>query len=116
MVFFLIFDILCLLASLGMTIMAALMIAIWDTVNERLGGTCYTRYQYDYTEASCTCGYDLEPRDTWTMGKKLSPKFILNKLRIKYSQQLDNANVFADNDLIIASILELTFIIVELDV
>ena len=46
---------------------------------------------------------------------RLSSKFILNKLRILYSQQPDNVTVFTDNDLIITSILELNFIIVELD-
>ena len=67
MVFFLIFDILCLLASLGMSVMVALMIRIWDTVNEKLGRTCSTSYEpYDY-EPSCTCRGSLE--DTWTMGK-----------------------------------------------
>ena len=61
MVFFLIFDILCLLASLGMSIMVALMLTIWRTVNEKLGSTCFSSYD------SCTCNDGLE--DRWTMGK-----------------------------------------------
>ena len=64
MVFFLIFDILCLLASLGMSIMVALMITIWRTVNEKLGSTCSSSYDYGH---SCTC--KVGPEDTWTMGK-----------------------------------------------
>ena len=43
--------------------MVSLLIAIWGTVNEKLGRTCVTDY-----ESSCTCVDS--PGDTWTMGKK----------------------------------------------
>ena len=67
MVFFLIFDILCLLASLGMSVMVALVIKIWSTVNEKLD-TCSTRYNLYNDEPSCTCVDD--PQNKWAMGKK----------------------------------------------
>ena len=56
---FLLFDILCLLASLSMSIMVALVITFWGTVNERLAEDCSSS---TFWERECTCG-------EWTMGK-----------------------------------------------
>ena len=44
--------------------MVALMITIWRTVNEKLGSTCSSSYDYG---RSCTCKDG--PEDRWTMGK-----------------------------------------------
>ena len=71
MVFFLIFDILCLLASLGMSIMVALVITFWGTVNEKLAAGCST----DDWQLECKCGQ-------WTMGKSTSFEI--------YTKQVEN--------------------------
>ena len=53
MVFFLIFDILCLLASLGMSVLVALVISFWGTVNDELR-SCVTSQTF-YGQDRCTC-------------------------------------------------------------
>ena len=71
MVFFLIFDILCLLASLGMSVMVALVITFWGTVNNELGGCKNTGSVYG--EDQCTCiriDYSFPTTNKmWKMGK-----------------------------------------------
>ena len=64
MVFFLIFDILCLLASLGMSVMVALVITFWGTVNNELGGCINTGWGYGEDQCTCTTTYKI-----WKMGK-----------------------------------------------
>ena len=55
MVFFLIFDILCLLASLGMSVMVALVIAYWGSVNDALGSCTTIGKIWSYGKDRCTC-------------------------------------------------------------
>ena len=67
MVFFLIFDTLCLLASLGMSVMVALMITFWGTVNDELGG-CVTAKTY-FGQDQCICTTFPTTSEKWKMGK-----------------------------------------------
>ena len=70
MVFFLIFDILCLLASLGMSVLVALVISFWGTVNDELR-SCVTS-QTLYGEDRCTCirtQFSYPTSEKWEMGK-----------------------------------------------
>ena len=69
MVFFLIFNILCLLASLGMSIMVAKAIAFWRPVSHYLEGNnghCTTEADpYDFGR-NCVC---LSGNKGWTLCK-----------------------------------------------
>ena len=68
MVFFLIFNILCLLASLGMSIMVAKAIAFWRPVSQYLegdNGYCTEDDPYDFGR-KCVC---LSGNKGWTLCK-----------------------------------------------
>ena len=69
MVFFLIFDILCLLASLGMSVMVALVITFWGSVNNELEG-CVTpkTWSYQYQD-QCICTKGIYTTEKWVMVK-----------------------------------------------
>lgn len=65
MTFFLIFDILCLLASIGMTVVVGLVVVFWQAVNQQLRndfGGCKTAL-YD---TKCVC-VDVNENKKWTM-------------------------------------------------
>ena len=70
MVFFLIFDILCLLASLGMSVMVALVITFWGSVNNELGGCVTPSKTWPYQDQDqCICTKGIYRTEKWVMGK-----------------------------------------------
>ena len=69
MVFFLIFDILCLLASIGMSVLVGLVIVAWGEVNMQLKkdiGGCTSVFSYGVK--SCVCS-DISQFKSWTLSK-----------------------------------------------
>ena len=61
--FFLIFDILCLLASIGMIILVGLLNFEWGKVNDQLE---WCKTTSDFITSQCKC-YDGRDK-TWTIG------------------------------------------------
>ena len=67
MVFFLIFDILCLLASIGMSVLIGLVIVVWGEVNMRLKndlGGCTSDFNDGVKRCHC-----LDISKSWTLSK-----------------------------------------------
>ena len=75
MVFFLIFDILCLLASIGMSVLIGLVIVVWGEVNMRLKNDlrgCTSDFSYGVKRCHCL---DISQLKSWTLSKSTFSKY-----------------------------------------
>ena len=80
MVFFLIFDILCLLASIGMSVLVGLVIVAWGEVNMQLKndiGGCTSSVSYGVK--SCVC-LDISQLKSWTLSKSAFLKYFRKQI------------------------------------
>ena len=70
MAFFLIFDILCLLALFGMSVLVGLVIVAWGRVNIQLkNDLTFEERCISYDEKICICGGGSSGMKSWTLSK-----------------------------------------------
>ena len=80
MVFFLIFDILCLLASIVMSVLVGLVVVAWGEVNMQLKndiGGCTSHVSYGVK--GCVC-LDISRLKSWTLSKSTFLKFFRKQI------------------------------------